>query len=116
VKGAPANPMSGVFPSSSLRISRIASSTYPRPSSGSNTRSFSIAARSRTGEWMTGPSPFANSNGAPIGSSGSRMSANKIAASIPRRSGWSVTSIASSGVLHSSSSVYFCRSARYSAM
>ena len=65
---------------------------------------------------MTGPSPFANSKGAPIGSSKSRMSANRMAASIPMPSGCSVTSSASSGFLQISSIECFCLSARYSAM
>ena len=63
----------------------------PEPSSGSMTRRRSMSARVRTGSCTTGPSPLANSKGAPIGSSGSRMSAKRMAASTPWTSGWSVT-------------------------
>src|SRR5580692_12285477 len=80
------------------------------------TRSRSICDAVAMGSWMTGPSPFANSNDAPMGSSGKRMSANKMAASTPSRRGCSVTSSARSGVLQMSRSVCFSRSLRYSGM
>ena len=52
---------------------------------------------------MTGPSPLANSSWKPRGSRISRISANRIAASTPRRSAAvTVTSVASSGRLQSS--------------
>ncbi len=64
---------------------------------------------------MTGPSPAANSTDRPIGSSGRRMSAKMMAASTAkRRTGWSVTSTARPGVLHTSRMLCPARTAWYS--
>ena len=69
----------------------------------------------RMGRSMTGPSSLLNSKPMPIGSSGSRMSANTMAASsAKRRSGWRVTSAATSGRRHISTKLIFSRMARYS--
>ncbi len=70
----------------------------------------------RTGCAITGPSPWANDRPRPSGSNGSKMSANRMAASTPRRStGWSVTSAARSGRRQISKSEARSRMARYSA-
>src|SRR5256714_3497463 len=107
--------MSGTWGGSACVAIRAASSTYARSVAGST------GGRSRTwpawrmGRVIWGPSPAANVRPSPSGSNGSRMSANRIAASTPRRStGWSVTWAASSGLWHRSSSECFCRSRRYS--
>ena len=77
--------------------------------------SFNTSAIVRTGLWISGPSPLANSRPMPMGSSGSSMSAKMIAASISYRlTGWIVTSAATSGVLHISRKVRFVRISRYS--
>ena len=74
-----------------------------------------MSAAVRTGSWTTGPTPSLISNGAPIGVNGTVRSENKIAASKPkRRMGWSVASIATSGVETASNIVLPLRSARYS--
>ena len=115
MKGAPAKPISGT--ASSPRRARIASRTIFSSSRGSKRRSAATSAAERSGFSITGPSPFWKSKGMPIGASGISRSEKRIAASKPKaRIGCSVTSTASSGVRHSSSSVCFSRSARYSAM
>ena len=69
----------------------------------------------RMGRSMTGPSSLLKWNPIPMGSSGSRMSANTMAASrSKRRSGCSVTSAATSGRRHISTKLIFSRMARYS--
>ena len=100
VNGAPPNPMSGTpwGPSSSRRIIRMASSTCASASRGSKRRSRSMSASVRSGFSIAGPSPRTKSNGMPIGSSGSRRSENRMAASTSmRRTGCIVTRVASSG-------------------
>jgi len=63
-----------------------------------NAGSRSTSAASRIGRAMIGPSPAAKLSPSRSGSNGSRISANTIAASTPRRStGCSVTVAASSG-------------------
>ena len=74
-----------------------------------------MSSRVRTGLGKVGPSPLTNCSSAPIASSGSRMSAKRMAASTPRMStGWIVTSAASSGVLQRVRKSTFWRIARYS--
>ncbi len=75
VNGAPAKPSTAVRPSSSRRISRIASKRSGVASSASTMRSARTAAASRTGSWMTGPSPGSMLKGTPMPNSGSMMSA-----------------------------------------
>ncbi len=75
-----------------------------------------MSAADRSGFSITGPSPARKSKGMPSGSSGSSRSLNRMAASTPSTSGWSVTSTASSGVRHSVSRLCFSRRARYSGM
>jgi hypothetical protein len=58
---------------------------------------------------------LAKTSSAPIASRGRRMSAKRMAASTPRmRTGWRVTSVASSGVLHRVRKSTFWRISRYS--
>src|SRR3989304_1277210 len=117
VKGAPAKPISGTRSDSALRTFWIASKTKGVASRGSTSARPARSAAPRTGRWMTGPSPLANSRPTPMASTGRRMSAKMIAASTPRRStGRSVTSAAASGFLQSSRKPNRARSARYSAM
>ena len=72
-------------------------------------------ASSRTGRWITGPSPLANSSPTPSGSTINRISAKRIAASTPSRAiGCSVTSAAASGLRASSRNPKRSRMARYS--
>jgi hypothetical protein len=108
--------MSGTSPARAVRVWRIDSSTNPRSASGRTGPRAATSAAERTGLAMTGPSPAANSSDRPIGSSGRRMSAKMMAASRSnRRIGWSVTSIASSGVLHTSRMLCPARISWYSA-
>ena len=103
MNGAPAKPISGTRPPSARTTVRTVSNTNGTAESTSTGCNRATSTAPRTGRWITGPSPFANSNPTPSGSTSSRMSANRIAASTPRRSiGWSVTSAAASGFLHSS--------------
>ncbi len=117
MNGAPAKPMRGTRSASALRTRRTVSNTKPTASSTSTAGSARAAAAVRTGRAMRGPSPGVNSSPTPSGSSTSRMSAKRIAASTPRRStGCSVTSAAASGLLHSSRKPSRARTARYSGM
>ena len=76
-----------------------------------------MSAGDSMGRSSCGPSPLMKSNGSPMGSRGSSRSENRMAASTSiRRTGWSVTSVASSGARQMSSREYRSRSARYSAM
>ena len=80
-----------------------ASSTYASGSMSPSGRMRSTSAAVRTGLWMTGPSPLANSRSSPRGSRMRRISAKRMAASTPRRSAAvTVTSVARSGRLHRS--------------
>ena len=76
----------------------------------------SMSDTERTGALNRGPSPSTNSSPSPIAQGMVRMSENRIAASSPnRRNGCSVTSHASSGVLHSARKLPArARIARYS--
>ena len=113
MNGAPANPMSGT--GDELRTSPIASSSGATAASGSNGRKRARSAAVRTGWSMTGPTPSRMSNAIPSPASGVVMSANRIAASTPRRwTGWSVTSAHRAASRVISSSVARSRMARYS--
>ena len=97
------------------RTIRTASSTGPKASSGSGTRSFSTSASVRTGSSTTGPTPSTSRTSTPIPSTGVMMSANITAASTScRRTGCSVTSAHSSGVWATSKKLWRSRRARYS--
>ncbi len=103
MKGAPAKPMSGTCAGSARLTSRTVSKTNPTALATSTGASRATSASLRTGRWMTGPSPLANSSPTPSGSTTNKMSAKRIAASTPSRSiGCSVTSAAICGVLASS--------------
>src|SRR3990167_620059 len=109
--------MSGTRSPSAARTRRAASNTNGTAASTSIGPRRATAAPVRTGRWMTGPSPRANSSPPPRGSTINRISANRIAASTPRRStGWSVTSAAASGFRHISRKPNRSRIARYSGM
>ena len=114
VNGAPANPISGTV-DSRLTI-RMASRSGPTATSGSNGRSRSTSSRERIGRSITGPTPSTISTSMPIPASGVVISANRIAASTPRRrTGWSVTSAHRAASRVISTSVARARIARYSA-
>src|SRR5690606_4486058 len=113
VKGAPANPMSGVAPSwaTSRRTASATNSTAPASSAGIANTSASVA----TGFPTTGPTPGLISKSIPAASSGTTMSENRMAASTPgRRTGWSVLSTTRSGSRHASNIDISARSPRYS--
>ncbi len=115
MNGAPAKPSAAARSPSCARSIRSASRTYGVPSSGPTTLSFSTSAIVRTGVSITGPTPGLISNGTPMPSSGSMMSANSTAPSTLKRStGISVACTASSGVCASSMKLYFFRNSRYS--
>ena len=117
VNGAPAKPMSGTRPPRARRTRRTVSNTNPTASRTSTGFRRATSSALRTGRWICGPSPRANSRPTPSGSSTSKMSANRMAASTPSRStGWRVTSHAASGVLQRSRNAYRARKARYSGM
>src|SRR5438445_64735 len=79
--------------------------------------SAATCAASRIGRAIAGPSPAVKARPSPSGSNGSRMSANRMAASTPSRAtGCNVTWAASSGWWHSSRMECLARSARYSGM
>ena len=99
MNGAPAKPISATCDGSSRRTTRTVSNTKPTLSATSIGLSRATSASERTGRWITGPSPRANSSPTPSGSSTSRMSAKRMAASTAnRRTGCSVTSAAASGL------------------
>ena len=115
MNGAPAKPTSATEAASSRRTRRTVSKTVPTLDSTSIGLSRATSASERTGRWITGPSPLANSSPTSSGSRMSKMSANRMAASTAkRRTGCSVTSAAAAGVRHSSRNPYRSRSARYS--
>src|SRR3989442_1404342 len=107
--------MSGARPASARFTRRAVSKTNRTAASTSIGARRLICASSRRGRRMRGPSPRANSSPTSSGSTIRRISANRIAASTPRRStGWSVTSAAASGVRQSSRNPNRSRIARYS--
>ncbi len=113
MNGAPANPISGVSPSSASS-SWIASATGPTCSACSR-GSRCTSARVRTGSASTGPVPGTMSTPTPAAYSGTTMSLNRMAASTPcRRTGCRVISQASSGVRQACSMPVPARNARYS--
>ncbi len=113
VNGAPANPMSGVPPSSARSASTAARTGAT--SSGSRSRSWPRSARVRIGRAMTGPTPGLMSRSMPTALSGTTMSLKKMAASTPyRRTGCRVISTTRSVRKHESSIAVPCRTARYS--
>ena len=115
MNGAPAKPISGTRSPSAARARRTVSKTKGTVSAGSRSTSRSTSAAERTGRRMTGPSPRENSRPTPSGSTRSRMSAKRMAASTPSFStGSSVTSAATSGVRQSSRNPIRSRIARYS--
>ena len=115
VNGAPAKPISGTRPARARRTMRTVSNTNGVASSGSTGTRRRTSAGERTGRRTTGPAPRANSSPTPIGSTMSRMSAKRIAASTPRRStGSRVTAAAASGFRQSSRKPNRSRIARYS--
>ena len=115
MKGAPAKPISGTRSPRAVRARRTVSKTKGTVSAGSRSTSRSTSAGERTGRRMTGPSPRENSSPTPRGSTRSRMSAKRIAASTPSFStGSTVTSAATSGVRQSSRKPSRSRIARYS--
>ena len=81
VNGAPANPISGVLPSSPTRpwTARVMNGTCSGVRSGIAATSSSV----RTGWATTGPTPGLMSRSTPTALSGSTMSEKKIAASTP---------------------------------
>jgi hypothetical protein len=86
VNGAPANPISGVSPSSG-RSSRTASATKPT-ASGSSGWIAATSSSVATGMATTGPVPGTMSRSTPAAATGTTMSLNRIAASTPwRRTG-----------------------------
>ena len=97
MNGAPAKPIRGTAAGSSATSARTVSATNAAFSSGAGQRSASTAAAPRTGCSSTGPG--SKRSPSPMPPSGVMMSLNRIAASSSnRRTGWSVTSTASSGV------------------
>ena len=113
MNGAPANPMSGVPPSSPTRA--LAASVMLATSSGSRSRSWSSWSRRRIGSATTGPVPGTMSRSTPTALSGTTMSEKKIAASTPyRRTGCMVISTTRSVRKHDSSIGTPSRMARYS--
>ena len=113
VNGAPANPISGVSPSSPT--SRETASVMKGTASGVRSGIASTSASVRTGEAITGPTPGRISRSTPTALSGSTMSEKKIAASTPyRRTGCRVISTTRSGCMHDSSMPMPSLSARYS--
>ncbi len=103
MNGAPAKPISGTRGGSARRTRRTVSNTEPTLDSTSTGLSRATSASVRTGRWITGPSPFANSRPTSSGSTINKISAKRIAASTAnRRTGCSVTSAAASGLRHSS--------------
>ena len=81
VNGAPANPISGVAPSSatSSRTASVMKGTWSGVRSGMAATSASVA----TGSATTGPIPGLMSRSTPTALSGSTMSEKKMAASTP---------------------------------
>ncbi len=113
MNGPPANPMSGLPPSSPT--SDFTASLMYGTSSGSSGRSRSTSPSVRNGRSTTGPTPGLMSTSTPIARSGTTMSLNRIAASTSyRRSGCSVISVTSSGRVHDSSIAMPSRTLRYS--
>ena len=113
MNGAPANPISGVSPSSasSRAIASVTGATCSGCSAGSRCTSASV----RTGSASTGPVPGTMSTPTPAAYSGTTMSENRMAASTPcRRTGCRVISQANSGVRQAASMAVSARSARYS--
>ena len=97
MNGAPAKPMSAILAGSARRTARTVSNTKPTLEATSIGLSRATSASPRTGRWITGPSPRANSSPTPSGSRINRMSAKRMAASSgKRRTGCSVTSAAAS--------------------
>lgn len=102
VKGAPAKPINGVEPSSTVS-SRTASATAPT-SSGTSRGSAATSPIDRTGLATTGPVPATMSRSIPAALSGTTMSEKRIAASTPwRRTGCMVISLTRAGSKHDSS-------------
>ena len=81
VNGAPANPISGVLPSSPT--SPCTASVMNGTCSGVRSGIASTSAIVRTGSATTGPTPGSISRSTPTAFSGSTMSEKKIAASTP---------------------------------
>jgi hypothetical protein len=81
VNGAPANPISGVLPSSptSDLTASVMNGTWP----GSRSGIAATSARVRTGDATTGPTPGLMSRSTPTALRGSTMSEKKMAASTP---------------------------------
>ena len=79
MNGPPANPISGVLPSSATRL--VTASVTNGTSSGSSPRSPRMSASSRIGWSTTGPTPGLMSMPTPAARSGTTMSLKKIAAS-----------------------------------
>ena len=102
MNGAPANPISGVAPSSPTRVctDSVMKGTWSGVRSGIASTSASVV----TGFATTGPTPGLMSRSTPTALSGSTMSEKKIAASTAyRRTGCMVISTTSSGRMHDSS-------------
>ena len=114
MNGAPANPISGVGPSSAHQRPHRRRSGSPG-ASGSSSGSASTSATERTGAATTGPTPGLISMSTPATTSGSTMSENRIAASTPcRRTGCRVISVTRSGSWQAASIAVPARRARYS--
>ena len=79
MNGAPANPMSGLPPSSPTRD--LTASARNGTSAGSSGRSRSTSPSVRNGRSTTGPTPGLMSTSTPIARSGTTMSLNRTAAS-----------------------------------
>ena len=113
MNGAPANPISGVSPSSatSWPTARVMYGTC----SGVRSGIAATSSRVRTGAATTGPTPGLMSRSTPTALSGSTMSEKRMAASTPyRRTGWRVISVTRSASMHDSSIPTPSRSLRYS--
>ena len=113
MNGPPANPISGVAPSSATSV--VTASVTKGTSSGCRGRSRARSGSPRIGLSTTGPIPGAMSMPTPTAFSGTTMSLNRIAASTAyRRSGCSVNSVIRSGRAQASSMGVPARAARYS--
>ena len=113
MNGAPANPISGVAPSSATSI-RTASVIYGT-SPGSRTRSRDRSSWPRKGLPVTGPTPGLMSMSRPTARSGTTMSLNRMAASTANlRSGCRVSSVMTSAVVQAFTMLSRSRTARYS--
>ena len=96
MNGPPANPISGMAPSSATRLPTAL--VMNGTSSGCRARSLARSCSPRIGWSTTGPTPGAMSMPTPTAFSGTTMSLNRIAASTAyRRSGCSVNSVIRSG-------------------